>query len=126
MRRKSVGALLSALVFPGVGQYYLGRRTRALLFLARQWRHLLFAGSTLLVTAIGNTTLKHGFARARPDVLSEPLTTYSFPSGHSSAAFAFFLVLGVLAGRGQSSPDEVHAPTIYVILRRSSYVVVRL
>ncbi|WP_157201698.1 hypothetical protein [Massilia sp. Root335] len=34
MRRKSVGALLSALVFPGAGQYYLGRRTRALLFLA--------------------------------------------------------------------------------------------
>ena len=33
MRRKSVGALLSALVFPGVGQYYLGRRARALLFL---------------------------------------------------------------------------------------------
>jgi hypothetical protein len=29
-----VGALLSALVFPGVGQYYLGRRMRALLFLA--------------------------------------------------------------------------------------------
>ncbi len=74
-----------------------------LLFLARRWRHLLFAGSTLLVTALGNTTLKHGFARARPDVLSEPLTTFSFPSGHSSAAFAFFLVLGVLAGRGQSA-----------------------
>ena len=34
MRRKGVGALLSALVFPGVGQYYLGRRTRGLLFLA--------------------------------------------------------------------------------------------
>ncbi|MFL6632634.1 MAG: hypothetical protein ACJ8HJ_10015 [Massilia sp.] len=34
MRRKSVGALLSALVFPGVGQYYLGRRTRGLLLLA--------------------------------------------------------------------------------------------
>ena len=33
MRRKSVGAILSALVFPGVGQYYLGRRMRALLFL---------------------------------------------------------------------------------------------
>ena len=74
-----------------------------LLLLARRWRHLLFAASTLLVTAIGNSTLKHGFARARPDVLSEPLTTFSFPSGHSSAAFAFFLVLGVLAGRGQSA-----------------------
>ena len=34
MRRKSVGAILSALVFPGVGQYYLGRRMRGVLFLA--------------------------------------------------------------------------------------------
>ena len=33
MKRKSVGVLLSALVFPGVGQYYMGRLTRALLFL---------------------------------------------------------------------------------------------
>ena len=33
MKRKSVGVLLSALMFPGVGQYYLGRRARALLFL---------------------------------------------------------------------------------------------
>ena len=32
MKRKSVGALLSALVFPGVGQFYLGRRGRGLLF----------------------------------------------------------------------------------------------
>jgi len=34
MRSKVVAALLSGLVFPGVGQYYLGRRSRALLFLA--------------------------------------------------------------------------------------------
>lgn len=33
MKRKSVAAILSALAFPGVGQYYLGRRPRALLFL---------------------------------------------------------------------------------------------
>lgn len=33
MKRKSVAAILSALAFPGVGQYYLGRRSRALLFL---------------------------------------------------------------------------------------------
>ena len=75
----------------------------SLLLLARQWRHLLFAGSTLLLTSLANTALKHSFARARPDILSESLTSFSFPSAHSSAAFAFFLVLGVLAGRGQSA-----------------------
>jgi len=34
MKSKVVGALLSGLVFPGVGQYYLGRRSRALWFVA--------------------------------------------------------------------------------------------
>jgi undecaprenyl-diphosphatase len=33
--------------------------------------------------------------------LSDPLTSYSMPSGHSSGSFAFFLTLAVLAGRGQ-------------------------
>jgi len=34
MKRKGVAAALSGLVFPGVGQYYLGRKGRALLFVA--------------------------------------------------------------------------------------------
>jgi undecaprenyl-diphosphatase len=72
-----------------------------LLLLARQWRAALFAGSTLLGTALANGALKAWFARSRPEVLLEPLGSFSFPSGHSSAAVAFFLVLGVLAGRGQ-------------------------
>lgn len=72
-----------------------------LLLAIRQWRAALFAVSTLLGTALANTALKATFARIRPDVLLEPLNSFSFPSGHSSAAFAFFLVLGVLAGRGQ-------------------------
>jgi hypothetical protein len=33
MKRKGVAAALSALVFPGIGQYYMGRKVRALLFL---------------------------------------------------------------------------------------------
>lgn len=37
----------------------------------------------------------------RPEVLSDPLTSYSMPSGHASGSFAFFLALAVLAGRGQ-------------------------
>ena len=65
----------------------------------RQWRPLLFALGTTLGTALANGQLKNLLARARPDVLAEPLTTYSLPSGHSSASFAFFLTLGILAGR---------------------------
>ena len=72
-----------------------------LLLATQQWRAALFAVTTLLGSALGNTILKATFARVRPDFLLEPLPSFSFPSGHSSAAFAFFLVIGVLAGRGQ-------------------------
>lgn len=72
-----------------------------LLLVARQWRAALFAILTLLGTALANGALKATFGRVRPEVLMDPLSSYSFPSGHSSAAFAFFLTLGVLAGRGQ-------------------------
>ena len=72
-----------------------------LLLVTRRWQALLFAGGALLATALANGALKNLFERGRPEVLVEPLTTYSFPSGHSSASFAFFLVLAVLAGRGQ-------------------------
>jgi membrane protein DedA with SNARE-associated domain len=72
-----------------------------LLLLMRKWQAALFATSTLLLTALANSSLKHLVARARPEVLLEPLHSYSLPSGHSSAAFAYCLVLGVLAGRGQ-------------------------
>lgn len=71
------------------------------LIAARQWRHAIFACSTTLGAAILNQTMKHTFARARPEVLAEPLTTYSMPSGHASASFALFMTLAVLAGRGQ-------------------------
>ncbi|NIF17953.1 bifunctional DedA family/phosphatase PAP2 family protein [Pantoea sp. Cy-639] len=82
-------------------QFLLGGLFTGLLLLTRQWRHAVFAGTTMVGTALANGTLKWFFARARPDVLADPLTSYSMPSGHSSASFAFFLVLAVLAGRGQ-------------------------
>lgn len=72
-----------------------------LLILMKQGRAAAFAILTLLGTALANGALKATFGRIRPEILLEPLSSYSFPSGHSSAAFAFFLTLGVLAGRGQ-------------------------
>jgi len=71
------------------------------LMATRQWRHAIFACSTMLGAAIINQTMKHTFARARPEILAEPLTTYSMPSGHASASFALLMTLAVLAGRGQ-------------------------
>ncbi|WP_145190474.1 MULTISPECIES: bifunctional DedA family/phosphatase PAP2 family protein [unclassified Pseudomonas] len=82
-------------------QFFLGGLLTGLLLLVRQWRHALYAGSALIGTALANGTLKWLFARARPEVLTDPLTSYSMPSGHSSASFAFFLTLAILAGRGQ-------------------------
>jgi undecaprenyl-diphosphatase len=72
-----------------------------ILLLTRQWRALYLAIGATLGTALANSALKALFSRSRPDVLLEPLSSYSFPSAHSSAAFAFFLLLGLLASRGQ-------------------------
>lgn len=72
-----------------------------LLLATRQWRQAIFAGAALMFTALANTGSKLFFARVRPEVLSEPLTSYSMPSGHASGAFALFLTLAILAGRGQ-------------------------
>ncbi|VXC81437.1 Phosphoesterase [Pseudomonas sp. 8Z] len=71
-----------------------------LLLIVRRWQAGLFVACSLLLNSVTTTGLKHLLERARPDVLLQPLDTYSLPSGHSSGAFAFFLTLGVLAGRG--------------------------
>ncbi len=83
-------------------QFMVAGLLTALLLITRQWRQALFACATMLITALLNGSLKHLVARQRPDVLLEPLTTFSMPSGHSSAAFAFFLSLAILAGRRQT------------------------
>ncbi|MGV6394614.1 bifunctional DedA family/phosphatase PAP2 family protein [Pseudomonas caspiana] len=93
------------IVVTGMGdfrtQLYAAALLLVLLLVTRQWRHAAFACIATLGTALANGSMKWLFARARPEVLLEPLTTYSMPSGHSSAAFAFFITLAVLAGRGQ-------------------------
>jgi undecaprenyl-diphosphatase len=94
-----------AVTFTLMGEFrnmlLLSALVTGLLLIARQWRQAIFAGSTLLCTALGNTATKYFFARVRPEILSDPLTSYSMPSGHASGSFALFLTLAVLAGRGQ-------------------------
>lgn len=94
-----------AVVFTLIGEFrnmlLFSALLTALLLLCRQWRHAIFVGGTLLVTALANTGTKMFFARVRPEVLTDPLTSYSMPSGHASGSFALFLALAVLAGRGQ-------------------------
>ncbi|KPH02603.1 phosphoesterase [Pseudomonas sp. RIT-PI-q] len=94
-----------AVVFTLIGEFrnmlIFSALLTILLLLTRQWRQAIFAGGTMLCTALANTVTKHFFARVRPEVLTDPLTSFSMPSGHASGAFALFLTLAVLAGRGQ-------------------------
>lgn len=82
-------------------QLTVGVMLCVMLLVARQYRSFFFATGTMLGCAIANHFLKLFFGRARPEILLEPLHSFSMPSGHSSGAFAFFLTLAVLAGRGQ-------------------------
>jgi undecaprenyl-diphosphatase len=96
-----------ALLITGLGdfktQLFAGVLVTLLLLFARRLQAAVFVASSMLFTALATSGLKHLFARARPDVLQQPLESFSLPSGHSSAAFAFFLALGVLAGRGAAA-----------------------
>ncbi|MCP8464100.1 bifunctional DedA family/phosphatase PAP2 family protein [Pseudomonas sp. ZM23] len=83
-------------------QFIAGALIAVLLAAMRLWRHAIFAAGTMIGTALLNNTLKHFFGRARPEVIADPLSAFSMPSGHASASFAFFLVLGVLASREKS------------------------
>lgn len=96
-----------ALLITGMGnfgtQIAAGVLVTLLLLIARRLHAALFLASCTLLTALTTTGLKALLERARPEVLHQPLESFSLPSGHSSAAFAFFLSLGVLAGRGASA-----------------------
>jgi len=82
-------------------QILLGIGLAALLLFFRKWRALLFAGTTMLATALATEWLKHLLERARPEIILQPLSGFSLPSGHTASAIAFYFCLAVLAGRGQ-------------------------
>lgn len=73
----------------------------ALLAYFKLYRSLAFSIGTVGMAVTCNTALKYIVMRPRPEILNEPLSGYSMPSGHTSASFAFFLTIGVLLSRGQ-------------------------
>lgn len=105
--QRSTGLDSLALLITGLGdfrtQVAAGVLLTLLLALSRRFQAAVFVACCMIFTALITTGLKHLFSRTRPDVLQQPLDAFSLPSGHSSAAFAFFLALGVLAGRGAAA-----------------------
>ena len=73
-----------------------------LLLLMKQIRPLVFFAFTMLGTAAIGWIIKEMVNRFRPLSNSDVMSTFSFPSGHASASFAFFISLGVLAGLGRA------------------------
>ncbi|MBP0049828.1 VTT domain-containing protein [Marinobacterium sp. AK62] len=88
-------ALALTLTLPGDLQWALGMALATSLFgslvLRQSQAWGVFAG-TLLVVGL-NVALKHLFAIERP--VDAPLHTFSFPSGHASAAAAWIALTGV-------------------------------
>jgi undecaprenyl-diphosphatase len=77
--------------------------TASYLWMARQPRLALFILAAAAGAIICVTLLKIGFDRPRPDLVPHIMTaeTPSFPSGHSTASAAVYLMLGVLLARVQ-------------------------
>ena len=73
-----------------------------ILLIMRRWQAAIFCALSMSLAALATVVIKAVLQRPRPDVLSVPLESYSLPSGHTTAAVAFFLSLGILAGRGSA------------------------
>ncbi|MBC7904996.1 MAG: phosphatase PAP2 family protein [Gemmatimonadaceae bacterium] len=74
-------------------------------FFHKSWRR----GLATAIIGIGGSLVTHFlkvyFQRPRPaNPLSDPLLTYSFPSGHSSAGFIFYGLLIYLVSKSNLSP----------------------
>jgi len=70
-------------------------------FLARRcWRGWLWLAGVAVSAMLINTGIKLYFQAARPDIIArlDPITSYSFPSGHASGNMAFFLGVAMLIG----------------------------
>lgn len=86
-----------------------------LLLFMRQIRPLVFFAFTMLGTAALGWIIKETVCRLRPLANSDVMNTFSFPSGHASASFAFFISLGILAGLGRAPKVRLSWLLIFVL-----------
>ena len=65
---------------------------------------------------LGNSALKQFFARARPDLLAhlDPVTSYSYPSGHAAHSAALYLLIALLLASGKGRPFAVGAAVVLI------------
>lgn len=91
----------------------LGVMLTAWFSLRKKWRSAAIVLLTLASTSVLLGVMKEFFGRARPENALQTLTDYSFPSGHSGMAAAFFVVVAYL-----------FAPKIRSWVRRESLLVV--
>ena len=68
----------------------------ALLLRARLYRQAAFVATATVLSMSTSGILKLVFARARPEVIPQPLGTYSFPSGHTMSATGLAVSLVVV------------------------------
>jgi undecaprenyl-diphosphatase len=73
-----------------------GTALSALLAWYKKWRRSALTLLTMITTGFFLSVLKDFFLRARPENAYEVLSSFSFPSGHSSFAAAFFFVVAYL------------------------------
>ena len=99
--REGLDSCMKAISFLGNGGIFWILLVIGLLLLGKQWRHYgICLGISLASSAcITNLWLKPWVARIRPydklglDLVIPPLSDYSFPSGHTTAAFASAVIL---------------------------------
>lgn len=78
-----------------------------LLLFMRQLKALIFFAFTMMGTAVIGWIIKETVDRLRPQAMTDVMQTYSFPSGHTSASFALFISIGILAGLGRAPKSRL-------------------
>ncbi len=89
------------------------------LIAARKVATAAFLVAAIAIGAISSTVLKLLFVRARPDLVSHLVDTYStsFPSGHAMNSAVVFLTLGALLARAEADRTvRIYLMSVAVVL----------